>query len=137
MPQQQEVPQQQEATQQQVSASDFGRARDDFAVAIGDDGHQFAATLAFIDQWFDYRPTAFRNGPVRNSSDQNQGSCKVFGLARLLDLDREQTLRCFGEHYRDVLAIPQADNHHNLRRVLADGLGAIEFDSFPLAPRRG
>lgn len=122
--------------QQQAPASDFSRARDNFMLAIAtEDNHQFAATLAFIDQWFDFSPSAFRNGSLRNDSDQNQSSCKVLSLARLLDLDREQTLRCFGEHYRDVLATPEADSHPNLRRVLAEGLNDIAFESFPLAQR--
>lgn len=112
--------------------SDFSLAKNEFLQSIEGDEHLFADTLGFIGQWFDYTPSAFRNGPVSNSSEQNQGSCKVFAMARLLDLDRQQALGCFGEHYRDVLATPHADNHHNLRRVLAQGLADIEFDHFPL-----
>jgi len=41
-------------------------------------------------------------------------------------------LQCFGQHYRDVLATPEVDNHHNLRRVLKEGLDNISFDQFPL-----
>lgn len=115
--------------------TDFHQARDAFLGALDDPGHTFADTLAFIDRWYVHTPTAFRNGPVGNGADQNQGSCKVLGLAALLGLDRERTLRCFGEHYRDVLATPDADNHHNLRRLLRDGPVDIEFERFPLAPR--
>jgi len=34
-----------------------------------------------------------------------------------------------------VLATPDVDNHHNLRRVLRDGLGDISFDQFPLTAK--
>ncbi|MEA3300370.1 MAG: HopJ type III effector protein [Pseudomonadota bacterium] len=112
--------------------NDFDRARADFRLAIQRQDHPFAATLAFVDQWFDYSPSAFSNGPVSNAADQNQGSCKVFALARLLDLDRDEALRCFGEHYREVLATPDADNHRNLRQLQAAGLDAVAFDAFPL-----
>lgn len=111
----------------------FASAQRDFLQNIASDQHAFADTLAFIERWYQFTPTAFRNGSVHNGVEQNQGSCKVFALAHLLQLTAEQTLRCFGEHYRDVLATPMVDNHHNLRRVLAEGLADIEFDAFPLS----
>lgn len=112
--------------------TDFEQARQSFLSAIESDNHQFATTLAFIDKWFDFTPTAFRNGAVSNTAEQNQGSCRVLAMALLLGLTSEQTLKCFGEHYRDVLATPEADNHHNLRRLLAEGLVDISFDQPPL-----
>ena len=92
----------------------------------------FEDTLSFIDEYFDFTPSAFSNGPVQNSAEQNQGSCKVFSLAQLLPLTQQQALACFGQHYRDVLATPEVDNHHNLRRLLADGLTDIHFEHAPL-----
>lgn len=115
--------------------SDFDQAKAHFLNAIESDSHLFADTLAFIETWFEFTPSAFLNGSVSNSAGENQGSCKVFALAQLLGLTQAQTLRCFGEHYRDVLATPGAANHHNLRRVLREGLSNIEFDHFPLTTR--
>ena len=115
--------------------TDFNTAKSAFLTSLTQDDHAFADTLAFIEQWYAFTPSAFRNGDVENSAEQNQGSCKVFALGQLLELDKEQTLRCFGEHYRDVLATPEVENHHNLRRVLREGTGNIEFDRFPLKER--
>jgi hypothetical protein len=112
--------------------SDFDKALSGFLTAIESDTHLFAATLAFINQWFDFTPTAFRNGKVANSAEQNQGSCRVLAFALLNGLSAEQALKCFGEHYRDVLATPGTDNHHNLRRLQAEGLTDIHFDRQPL-----
>ena len=112
--------------------SQFDQAKADFIAALPQSDFEFASTLSFIDTWFDFTPSAFDNGGVKNGQDQNQGSCKVFALSELLSLSKEQTLQCFGEHYRDVLATPDVDNHHNLRRVLRDGTADIHFDSFPL-----
>ena len=92
----------------------------------------FSSTLAFVEEWYEFSPTAFRNGDVKNKSDENQGSAKVFALSELLGLSKEQTLGCFGEHYRDVLATPESGSHQNLRRVLREGNGNIEFERFPL-----
>ncbi|MEK9765312.1 MAG: HopJ type III effector protein [Thalassolituus sp.] len=63
---------------------------------------------------------------------QNLASAMLFEISPLLELDKETTLRLFGEHYRDVLATPEVDNHHNLRRVLREGTENITFDEFPL-----
>lgn len=112
--------------------TDFSAASTEFLASVATDEHMFAETLAFVETWYDFTPTAFRNGDVSNQVDQNQGSAKVFALSQLLDMSKEQTLGCFGEHYRDVLATPEIDNHHNLRRVLCEGNGNIEFDQFPL-----
>ena len=75
---------------------------------------------------------AFRNGKVANSAEQNQGSCRVLAFALMQNLSAAQALKCFGEHCRDVLATPGKDNHHNLRRVQAEGLGDIHFEQPPL-----
>jgi hypothetical protein len=112
--------------------TDFNTALPAFLAAIETDTHQFSSTLAFIDDWFDFTPSAFRNGAVNNAVDQNQGSCRVLSLALLQGLTADQTLKCFGEHYRDVLSTPNVDNHHNLRRLQAEGLVGIEFDHPPL-----
>ena len=115
-----------------LAMTDFDNALAAFLTSIESDSHQFASTLAFIQHWFDFTPTAFSNGTVRNGADQNQGSCRVLAMALLLGFNAQQTLRCFGEHYRDVVATPTVDNHHNLRRLQREGLVDIHFDQPPL-----
>ena len=112
--------------------NDFTAAKITFLTTLTDNQHTFSATIAFIEQWFDFSPTAFRISDIVNPADKNQGSCRILALSQLLGLDPEQTLRCFGEYYREVLATPDADNHHNLRRAIRDGIDDIEFDQFPL-----
>ena len=115
----------------------FDQARDQLIQQLTDSENTFADTLEFIEQWFEFRPTAFKNGDVNNTNEQNQGSCKVLALAELLNLSDLQTLQCFGEHYREVLATPTADNHFNLRRLVRDGRQDIHFDCFPLTKKSG
>ena len=112
--------------------NNFDTALHNFLAAIETDTHQFATTLAFINQWFDFTPSAFRNGKVSNTIEQNQGSCRVLSMALLLGLTANQALKCFGEHYRDVVGTPGVDNHHNLRRLQKEGLVDIHFDHPPL-----
>lgn len=112
--------------------SSFDQEKNAFLAQLTEDNFQFETTLAFIDKHYDFTASAFNNGGVKNNADQNQGSCKVFALAQLLQLNQQQTLACFGQHYRDVIATPNTDNHHNLRRVLKGGLEGISFEHFPL-----
>ena len=112
--------------------SHFESAKIDFLRQLQQDTFVFESTLEFIETHFNFTPSAFNNGGVLNTLEQNQGSCKVFALAQLLEFSQQQALACFGQHYRDVLATPEVDNHHNLRRVLKEGLGNISFDQFPL-----
>lgn len=112
--------------------SNFDTALASFLRAIESDTHAFATTLAFINEWYDFTPTAFRNGSVANTAEQNQGSCRVLALALMHGFTKEQALKCFGEHYRDVLATPGVNNHHNLRRLQKGGLVDIHFDGTPL-----
>lgn len=110
----------------------FQQAGQSFIAQLTEPDFLFSTTLEFVEQWFEFNPTAFHNGNVQNSAEQNQGSCKVLALAEYLNLDNQQTLLCFGEHFRDVLATPDVDNHHNLRRLQRDGRTNIQFDQFPL-----
>ena len=112
--------------------SQFEHVKREFVAQLAEDNFQFETTLTFIEQNYSFSPSAFDNGGVLNTAEQNQGSCKIFALAQLLNLSQQQALACFGQHYRDVLATPEVDNHHNLRRVLKEGLADIRFDTFPL-----
>ncbi|WP_372875280.1 HopJ type III effector protein [Pseudomonas sp.] len=107
-------------------------ALNDFRAHLHSDAFAFAETLAFIAGHYDYRPSAFSNGGVDNPAGQNEGSCKTLGLALLEGLTLEETLRCFGEHYRSVLANPDGNDHGNIRALMATGLAGVRFDQQPL-----
>lgn len=111
---------------------DFATSQQAFLQAIAQDDHMFSTTLEFVEQWYDFTPTAFKNGPVANTATENQGSAKVLALGEDLGLDSLQVLQCFGEHYRDVLATPGVENHFNLRRLVKDGFCDVSFEQFPL-----
>lgn len=104
----------------------------DFRAALQRDEHAFADTLAFIAAHYDYQPQAFVNGGVENAAGQNEGSCKLLGLALLEGLSDEETLRAFGEHYRSVLATPAGSDHGNIRALQASGLAGVRFAALPL-----
>lgn len=104
-----------------------------FRQRLRDPQFPFAETLAFVEQHYQYSPTAFGNGSTRSDSGQNEGSCKVFGLALLEGLDAEETLLAFGEHYRSVLATPESSDHGNIRAFMVSALQGLSFDHPPLS----
>lgn len=116
--------------------TDLQAAKAAFIESVEQPDHPFSATLEFIEQEFNFVASAFTNGEVRNESDQNQGSCKVLAMAKLLELSSEQALKCFGEHYRDVVDTPDGDSHQNIRQLQQHGLAGVTFDSFPLTAKQ-
>jgi hypothetical protein len=96
---------------------------------------QFSDVIAWIDQHYSFTPTQFQNGTQLNEANQNNGSCKVFALARLHNLTPEQTLQLFCEHYRAVLEQPEGADHQNIRQFMALGFGGLSFSGEALALR--
>ncbi|AZA85158.1 type III effector [Chryseobacterium lactis] len=90
---------------------------------------QFSKVIAYIDENYNFTPTAFKNGDTTNQAGQNNGSCKVFSFAKLQGLAEEETLFLFGDFYRiDVLTNPGGDDHQNIRNFIKFGREGIVFD---------
>lgn len=106
-----------------------------FTARLGTPEHCFADTLSYIDQQYNYQPSAFDNGTVHNSAEQNQGSCKVLAMAKDLELTGQQALQCFAEHYQSVLSDPAGSDHANIRALMSSGLNAVSFANQPLTRR--
>ena len=97
----------------------------------------FTDTMAVVEAIYDFTPTAFQNGDLRNEAGQNSGSCKLFSLAKLQNFSLEQTLACFGDFYRkDVLENPDATNHQNIRNFMKTGWDGISFEGQALLEKK-
>lgn len=103
-----------------------------FRARLRDENHPFSDTLAYIANTYDYRPTRFINGDVESPAGENEGSCKVLGMAILEAFSEEEALLAFGEHYRSVLDNPAGDDHRNIRALMQTGLQGVRFDQQPL-----
>jgi len=105
-------------------------------VKTAPDSLGFHALMALIESQYDFTPTEFSNGTVVNLADQNQGSCKLFSFAKLNNLNKEETLACFGKFYRDdVLQNPQGDDHQNIRNFMTHGWDGVSFKGKALTPK--
>lgn len=94
------------------------------------DSIQFGDTIAVIDTHYEFTPSAFQNGALKNEAGQNSGSCKLFSFAKLQGFTEAQTLACFGDYYRvDVLQHPDAQDHQNIRNFIQHGWNGIAFEN--------
>ncbi|MDP5092246.1 MAG: HopJ type III effector protein [Polaribacter sp.] len=89
----------------------------------------FAETMQVIDTHFTFSPTAFSNGKIHNKAGENSGSCKLFAFAIHQKLTKEETLFCFGEHYKNVLEDATETSHQNIRNFINTGFDGLAFDN--------
>jgi hypothetical protein len=87
----------------------------------------FAETMQVIETNYDFNPTAFKNGEIKNNKGENSGSCKLFAFAVHEQLTKEETLWCFGEHYATVLEDENGTSHQNIRNFKKTGFGGLSF----------
>jgi len=96
----------------------------------------FDETMAVIDEYYDFKPTSFKNGNITNNSGENNGSCKLFAFAKLQGLNEKQTLDCFGSYYRDdVLNNLNGSDHQNIRNFINSGWAGLEFENQALTQK--
>ncbi|WP_281647407.1 HopJ type III effector protein [Parendozoicomonas sp. Alg238-R29] len=94
---------------------------------------EFTDAMSVIDQHYDFTPTDFSNGDIKNAPGQNSGSCKIFAFSQMNNLSKDQTLACFGHYYREhVLENPEGDDHQNIRQFMRHGWAGIFIDGEPL-----
>lgn len=100
----------------------------------------FDKVMEYIDEHYEYTPTGFTNGvkgdQVVNKAGQNEGSCKIFAFAKMVNLNERDTLACFGKFYLDdVLNNPNGDDHANIRTFIRHGWKGIKFEGEALVEK--
>ncbi|MEN8703360.1 MAG: HopJ type III effector protein [Polaribacter sp.] len=92
----------------------------------------FSEVIEVIENYYIFKPTAFKNGNLENKAEENSGSCKIFAFALQQKLSKEETLLCFGEHYRNVLENKDGTSHQNIRNFMKFGYESLTFSDTPL-----
>ena len=95
---------------------------------LKDNSLPFKEVIEFIETDYQHQPTAFKNGETYNEATQNQGSARVFAFAQLNNLNEEDTLYLFAEHYQSVLNNPNGTDHQNIRQFITHGWPGIVFE---------
>ena len=102
---------------------------------LKDNSLPFKEVIEFIETYYQHQPTAFKNGGAYNEATQNQGSAKVFAFAQLNNLDKEDTLYLFAEHYQSVLNTPDGADHQNIRQFMLHGWPGVVFEGQALVEK--
>lgn len=114
-----------------MSATDISR----LLAGIANQSLKFADVIAFIEANYHYTPVEFSNGEVVNPAGTNEGSAKVFSLAKLHGLNQLDTLSLFAEHYQSVLATPDGTDHANIRNFMHYGWHGFGMPTLALKPK--
>ena len=96
----------------------------------------FSETMAVIENHYDFTPTSFTNGDLKNEAGENSGSCKVFAFATSQSFSKEETLACFGAYYyEEVLNDPTGSGHQNIRNFMANGFDGLTINGTALTKK--
>lgn len=88
----------------------------------------FKDVLAFIDESYVTKTSAFKNGFQNNQENENQGSARVLFFAKLNNLTKEDTLELFAEHHDVVKNNPEGTDHQNIRQFQLNGWDGVTFE---------
>jgi hypothetical protein len=98
-------------------------------VEMGADDLMFEEVIELIDQFYETGLLEFKNGDLLNKPGDNEGSAKLLSYAALAELDKDATLKLWGQYYRDVLKTPDGDDHQNIRNFIKFGWEGVPFEN--------
>ena len=97
---------------------------------------EFSETIELIEALYDFTPTSFINGDLKNEAGENSGSCKVFAFAEAQSLTKTETLACFGSFYfEEVLNDPTGTGHQNIRNFMNSGFDGLTIKGTALTKK--
>ena len=97
---------------------------------------EFSESMSVIEENYNFTPTSFTNGILKNEKGENSGSCKLFAFAIQQNLSKEEALACFGSYYfKEVLIDAAGNGHQNIRNFMKTGFEGLEFSESPLTKK--
>lgn len=98
-------------------------------VEMSGDDLTFEEVMEMIDEHFEDGLIEFKNGDILNAAGENMGSAKILSYAALAQMDKDTTLKLWGQYYREVLADPDGDSHQNIRNFMKYGWDGVPFEN--------
>jgi len=89
----------------------------------------FEEVMENIDEHYEDGLIEFKNGDMINAAGENMGSAKILSYAALSGMDKDTTLKLWGQYYREVLADPDGDSHQNIRNFMKYGWDGVPFEN--------
>mmetsp|Transcript_16288 Transcript_16288/g.18098 ORF Transcript_16288/g.18098 Transcript_16288/m.18098 type:complete len:218 (-) Transcript_16288:82-735(-) len=90
---------------------------------------KFEDVTELIDTHYETGLIEFKNGDITNKQGENEGSAKVLSYAALSNMDKDMTVKLWGQYYRDVVADPDGDSHQNIRNFMKYGWDGVPFEN--------
>lgn len=90
---------------------------------------KFEDVIEIIDQHYESQLLEFKNGDIVNKQGENEGSAKLLSYAALSQMDKETTLKLWGQYYREVLKNPDGNDHQNIRNFMKYGWEGVPFEN--------
>lgn len=98
-------------------------------VEMSGDDLKFEEVMELIDANYEDGLIEFKNGDIVNAPGENVGSAKLLSYAALSGMDKETTLKLWGQYYREVLDDPDGDSHQNIRNFMKYGWEGVPFEN--------
>jgi HopJ type III effector protein len=87
------------------------------------------AVLELINEHYETQLLEYTVGDVLNKQGENEKSGQILSYAALSNLNKDTTLKLFGQHYRSVLATPDGTDHANIRNFMKYGWDGVPFEN--------
>jgi len=98
-------------------------------VEMSGDDLSFEEVIEMIDTHYESGLIEFKNGDIVNAPGENEGSAKVLSYAALSGMDKDTTLKLWGQYYREVKANPDGSDHANIRNFMKYGWEGVPFEN--------
>jgi hypothetical protein len=98
-------------------------------VEMDADALTFEEVMEIIDTHYESQLLEFKNGDIVNQQGENEGSAKLLSYAALSNMDKETTLKLWGQYYREVLNDPNGTSHANIRNFMKYGWDGVPFEN--------
>jgi HopJ type III effector protein len=98
-------------------------------VEMNADNLTFEEVMEMIDTHYESQLLEFKNGDIVNQQGENEGSAKLLSYAALSGMDKDTTLRLWGQYYREVLNDLNGSSHQNIRNFMKYGWDGVPFEN--------
>lgn len=90
---------------------------------------KFEEVIELIDTHYESGLIEFKNGDLVNGPGENEGSAKLLSYAALSEMDKDTTLKLWGQYYREVVKDPEGNSHQNIRNFMKTGWEGVPFEN--------
>ena len=98
-------------------------------VEMDSDALLFEEVMELIDTHYESQLLEFKNGDIVNKQGENEGSAKLLSYAALSNMDKETTLKLWGQYYKEVVNDPNGTSHANIRNFMKYGWEGVPFEN--------